>query len=63
MCEPCLCANIQIKATKLCQTCEYPELLCESCAQQHSRQKATRGHKMRNDLKEYFHHQRHLKDK
>nr|XP_022290966.1 uncharacterized protein LOC111102491 isoform X2 [Crassostrea virginica] len=63
MCEPCLCANIQIKATKLCQTCEYPELLCESCAQQHNRQKATRGHKMRNDLKEYFHHQRHLKDK
>lgn len=63
LCEPCLCTNIQIKATNFCQTCEDPELLCESCAQQHNRQKATRGHTMCNDLKEYFKHQRLLKEK
>lgn len=63
LCEPCLCANIETKATKVCKTCEDPEPLCESCAQQHNRQKATRGHEMCDDFKEYSTHQGHLKEK
>ena len=63
LCEPCLCADVAIKATKVCKTCEDPEPLCESCAQQHNRQKATRGHEMCDDFKEYSTHRGHLKEK
>lgn len=33
--------------------CKDPEPLCESCDQQHTRQKATRGHEICNDLQEF----------
>lgn len=58
LCGPCLCAKIQIKATKFCKTCEDPEPLCESCSQHHYRQKATRGHNICDDFKELSIHQR-----
>lgn len=51
-CHPCLCGDKQIKATHFCETCEDPEPLCEVCAQQHTRHKASRNHKIRDDLKQ-----------
>ena len=50
LCDPCLSGDIRSTATKFCKTCEDPEPLCDGCAQQHKRQKATKHHQMSNDL-------------
>ena len=50
MCDPCLSGDERIAATGFCKTCEEPEALCDGCAKQHTRQKATKGHEISNDL-------------
>ena len=49
-CEPCLYGDKQIEATYFCKTCADPEPLCDNCAQQHTRHKASREHEISNDL-------------
>lgn len=49
-CEPCLYGDKEIKAFYFCKTCADPEPLCENCAQQHTRHKASRNHEISNDL-------------
>ena len=49
-CNPCLFGDEQIEATHYCMTCEDPEPLCEACAQQHTRHKASRHHEINDDL-------------
>ena len=61
-CDPCLSGNIQIVATSFCQTCKDPEAFCGDCTMQHTRQRATKGHEICSDMKQYtslhdaFHH-------
>ena len=42
-----------MEATHFCKTCDEPEPMCENCAQVHTRQKATRGHEINDDLKQF----------
>lgn len=53
LCEPCTSENLQVQATHICKTCEDPELLCETCAQHHTKQKPFRDHELSKDI-EYF---------
>lgn len=55
-CEPCLNDAQKITATHFCKTCEDPEPLCESCAKQHSRQKAFRDHELSRNIREFKNH-------
>lgn len=57
LCDPCLCGNIQTTASRFCQTCEDPEPMCEACAQLHTRQKATKGHEISSDMKQFHQHE------
>ncbi|XP_078322456.1 uncharacterized protein LOC111105028 isoform X2 [Crassostrea virginica] len=57
LCDPCLCGNIQTTASRFCQTCEDPEPMCEACAQLHTRQKATKGHEISADIKQFHQHE------
>ena len=50
LCDPCLSGDERTAATGFCKTCEDPEPLCDGCAKQHTRQKATKGHEISNDL-------------
>lgn len=45
-CDPCSNEGTKGKATHICKTCEDPEPLCETCAKQHTRQKAFRDHEL-----------------
>ena len=53
-CESCYFDKIETLATHFCKTCETPDALCEFCAQQHIRQKATRGHEICNDMDQLY---------
>lgn len=53
LCEPCSTENNQVLATFFCKTCDDPEPLCDTCANQHTRQKLSRNHKLCDDLKEF----------
>ena len=53
LCDPCLSGNIQTEATSFCQTCKDPEAFCGDCALQHTRQRATKGHEICSDMKQY----------
>lgn len=50
-CYPCGYGDIQTRATHFCKTCDVPEPLCQDCAQQHTRQKLSRGHELCNEMK------------
>lgn len=51
VCNPCFADNIETKATYFCKTCEDPELFCEECAKQHTRQKMFKEHTLSTDLR------------
>ena len=42
-----------MKATHFCKTCDEPEPMCANCAQLHTRQKATKGHEINDDLRQF----------
>lgn len=46
LCEPCLTEKLQVIATHFCKTCDEPELLCETCAKYHTKQKSFKDHEM-----------------
>lgn len=52
-CDPCLYADIKIKATHYCKTCDDPEPLCNDCARQHTRQKLSRHHEICDNIGEF----------
>ena len=53
LCDPCLSGDERTAATGFCKTCEDPEPLCDGCAKQHTRQKATKNHEINNDLTQF----------
>lgn len=53
LCEPCSSENLQVQATHFCKTCEDPELLCDTCAKHHAKQKAYKHHEFSNDIGEF----------
>lgn len=53
LCEPCITENQLIQATHFCRTCNDPELLCESCAKHHTKQKPFKGHQLSKDIGDF----------
>lgn len=51
-CDPCLNDGTKVTATHFCKTCEDPEPLCETCAKQHTRQRAFRDHELSRNIRE-----------
>lgn len=51
MCEPCSFSDEEVCAEAFCVDCIEPEPMCRSCAQQHLKQKMSRGHKVCNNIK------------
>ena len=50
-CDPCKYGKLKTEATMFCKTCDDPDPLCKECAKLHTRQKATRGHEICDDIK------------
>lgn len=46
LCEPCFSENQQVEAAHFCKTCDDPELLCETCAKHHTKQKPFKDHEL-----------------
>lgn len=53
LCIPCLNDKLDVKATHFCKSCEDSEPLCESCANQHTRQKFARDHDVCANMTEF----------
>lgn len=53
LCEPCSSENNRVQATHFCKTCADPELLCESCAKHHTKQKSFKDHELSNDIGDF----------
>lgn len=45
-CEPCEFESTENAATHFCLNCEEPEPMCHTCANQHIKQRAGRGHRL-----------------
>lgn len=50
-CEPCSFSDEDVCAEAFCLDCTEPEPMCRSCAQQHLKQKMSRGHQICNNIK------------
>lgn len=46
LCEPCFSENMLVQAAQFCKTCDDPELLCDTCAKHHIKQKAYKHHEL-----------------
>lgn len=56
-CDPCLNDGTKVTASHFCKTCVDPEPLCETCAKQHTRQKAFRDHEVSGNINKFpVHH-------
>lgn len=49
-CEPCEFRNTENAATHFCQNCKEPEPMCHTCANQHIKQRAGRGHRLSDSI-------------
>lgn len=54
LCEPCFSENQHVQATHFCKTCDEPELLCDTCAKHHTKQKPFKDHKLSKDIGDIY---------
>lgn len=54
LCEPCRSADKKVQASGYCLTCDDPEPLCPSCAEQHTAMKLTRDHTLSFDIANFI---------
>uniref|UniRef100_A0A8W8JDE2 B box-type domain-containing protein n=1 Tax=Magallana gigas TaxID=29159 RepID=A0A8W8JDE2_MAGGI len=53
LCEHCFSENKHVQATHFCRTCDDPELLCETCAKHHTKQKQFKDHELSNAMGDF----------
>ena len=53
-CAPCSFDGDENDATVFCLTCEEPELMCNECAEQHIRERKSRGHELCYNIEQFF---------